>query len=101
MFRFSLIISLLCGLILTTQTRSLAEPLDPDQERRAQIGAALYAEHCANCHRPLAETTKPQRSFSRLRSSIQRFPAMAWLDFLNDQQLEALAAALKTIPLDN
>ena len=63
------------------------------------MGQALYSTHCAGCHRPLAKTTKAQRSASRLRSSIHQFPAMAGLDALSDEQLAAIAAALKTAPL--
>jgi mono/diheme cytochrome c family protein len=72
-----------------------------DQNRFEQVayGISLYEEHCANCHQGFAETTKPQRSVERLRSSIEHFPVMNSLDFLNPQQLDAIAEALNTVPL--
>ena len=56
-------------------------------------GKSLYAAHCACCHQPLERTTKAQRSANR------QFPAMARFDALTDEQLQAISAALKTIPL--
>ncbi len=62
-------------------------------------GISLYEEFCANCHKSFAKTTKPQRSLSRLRSAIEYIPAKKFLDFLSDEQLEAIASALRTVPL--
>ena len=69
------------------------------QPQPATNGIALYEEYCASCHRPFAQTTKPQRSVSRLRSSINLFPSMRSLGFLSNAQLEAVSSALATIDL--
>ena len=91
-------------------SQSLASPVNEKDSDNTPIieaggllamGQALYSTHCSACHRPLAKTTKAQRSASRLRSSIHQFPAMAGLDALSDEQLTAIAAALKTAPLTN
>jgi mono/diheme cytochrome c family protein len=66
---------------------------------RVANGISLYEAYCADCHKSFAKTTKPQRSVSRLRSSIQHFSEMSNLDFLNNEQLDAIASALSTIPL--
>ncbi|MGW8313370.1 MAG: hypothetical protein ACWGOL_09085, partial [Desulfuromonadales bacterium] len=55
--------------------------------------ASLFNEkYCASCHRPFAQTTKPQRSVGRLRSAIKAFPSMNNLDFLSEMQLEAMSS---------
>ena len=96
MFRF-FIISALCCAALAVSLPSSANDTGQQSEQVA-YGISLYAEHCANCHQDFAETTKPQRSVERLRSSIEHFPAMNSLEFLNPQQLDAIAEALNTIP---
>lgn len=70
-----------------------------DQYGQVANGISLYEEYCADCHMSFIKTTKPQRSVSRLRSSIKHFSAMNSLDFLNNEQLDAIASALNTIPL--
>ena len=96
---YLLIIACCCGLLV-----SCTSPVNTAKEARREsqktsTGIFLYEEHCAKCHRSFAQTTKPRRSFNRLRSSIKQFPAMSNLDFLNDEQLKSLASALATIPL--
>ena len=87
---------LLFGLSLSPVSLALATTDDHPQLR---AGEALYTEHCARCHQSLAYTTKAQRSASRIRSANRQFPAMTTLDRLSDAELEAIAAALHTIPL--
>ncbi len=87
---------LLFALSLSPVSRALATALDNPQLR---AGEALYAEHCARCHQTLSHTTKAQRSASRIRSANRQFPAMTTLDRLSDAELEAIAAALRTISL--
>ena len=67
------------------------------QSQPATNGISLYEKYCASCHRPFAQTTKPQRSVSRLRSAIRFFPSMNSLDFLTDVQLEAISSALAAV----
>ena len=86
---------------MAASVSSLANAAEHDNLQSAQVayGVSLYEEYCADCHQSFAKTTKPKRSVKRLRSSIELFPVMNSLDFLNDQQLDAIAAALETIPL--
>lgn len=62
-------------------------------------GVSLYEKYCAHCHRTIAQTTKPQRNASRLRSAIKIFPSMNDLNFLSDVQLEAVASVLANVNL--
>lgn len=79
---------------IPAQTRATAvESADP---KMVAAGINLYEEHCADCHRPFQKTNKPQRRLSRLRSSIEQMASMNSLKFLDDEQLEAIAAALAT-----
>ena len=95
---YILIIISYCGLAISAS--SFADDTKHSvQSEQVANGISLYEEFCANCHKSFAKTTKPQRSVSRLRSSIKHFPVMSYLDFLNDEQLDALATALRTIPL--
>jgi len=87
-----------CALLLAGCTGIRSESRAADATGDELNGPALYEKHCARCHRPLEKTTKPQRSASRLRSANRQFPAMNYLDFLTDAQLEAIAAALGTLP---
>ena len=100
MFRFYLIFALCCSALAVSLPASANDAgRDRNQSEQVSYGISLYEEHCANCHQGFAETTKPQRSVERLRSSIEHLPAMNSLDFLNSQQLDAIAAALNTVPL--
>src|SRR5210317_1109766 len=100
MDRFYLLIALsCCGLLLLTACSASLSKDKNTQSQKAMSGISLYEEYCASCHRTFAKTTKPQRSLSRLRSSIRQFPAMSNLDFLSDVQLEAISASLAVIPL--
>ena len=69
------------------------------QSEQVEKGISLYEQFCANCHKGFAKTTKPQRSLNRLRSAIEYIPAKKFLDFLSDEQLAAIASALRTVPL--
>jgi hypothetical protein len=89
-----------CALLLTDCANVRDKESNVGTEHVELNGPALYAKYCARCHRPLEKTTKAQRSASRLRSANRQFPAMTNLDFLTDDQLEAIANALKTIPID-
>lgn len=93
-----LLLGIALPVLVPVAARSEARPADPESLVRA--GEALYAEHCARCHLSLAKTTKAQRTASRLRSANRQFPAMTSLDVLSDAELAAIAAALKTVPLD-
>ena len=57
-------------------------------------GELLYQQYCASCHRPLAKTLKPNRSFSRIQSAIRHYPSMQYLGNLTDAQLQAIADSL-------
>lgn len=100
MFRFYIIVALWLTLLAVPRPSSANDAgRDQNQSEQVAYGISLYEEHCANCHQGFAQTTKPQRSVERLRSSIEHFPVMNSLDFLNPQQLDAIAEALNTIPL--
>lgn len=99
MSRLMIITTLFCS-ALAAAAASSANNATPEQAPSDQVayGVTLYEELCASCHGEFAATTKPKRSVRRLRSSIEHFPAMNDLEFLNDEQLRAIAEALKTIP---
>ena len=100
MNRFYLLIIACCfGLSVSCTSLTSVSTEESIGAQETSTGISLYEEYCVTCHRSFAKTTKPQRSFNRLRSSIKQFPAMSNLDFLNDEQLKALASALATIPL--
>ena len=85
-----------CSIFLAACSVNTSSKL-ASQSQPATNGISLYEKYCASCHRPFAHTTKPQRSVSRLRSSIRFFPSMNGLYFLSDVQLEAISSALATI----
>jgi len=62
-------------------------------ENLKEKGAALYAELCAKCHRPLASTTKPNRPYGRIASAIRVVPSMYHLKHLSSDDIDALVAA--------
>lgn len=96
---FFLMIISCCGLALSSPVFAFESARSGVPSGQVKEGITLYEEYCANCHQSFAKTTKPHRSIGRLRSSIEHFAVMNNLDFLNDEQLEALASALRTIPL--
>jgi len=57
-------------------------------------GARLYRQNCAGCHRPLAQTTKPDRSASRIHSAIRHFQVMRFLESLSIEEIRSIAEAL-------
>lgn len=59
-------------------------------------GAALYLQHCADCHRPLSSTLLQDRSAKRIRSAINVFPSMYYLKTLSDSDLKEIAAVLSS-----
>jgi len=59
-------------------------------------GARLYRQHCANCHRPLAKSSKPDRSPSRIHSAIRHFQVMRFLDNLSMDEIRSISDALAT-----
>ena len=85
-----------CSIFLAACSVNSASKL-ASQSQPATNGISLYEKYCASCHRPFAQTTKPRRSVSRLRSAIRLFPSMNDLNFLSDVQLEAVSSALATI----
>jgi cytochrome c len=87
-----------CSIFLAACSVSTSSKL-ASQPQPATNGISLYEKYCASCHRPFAQTTKPQRSVSRLRSAIRLFPSMNDLYFLSDVQLEAISSSLATINL--
>jgi len=94
-----LFITVFCGSIFLASCSYTPSSQLTSQSQQDTNGIALYEEYCASCHRHYAQTTKPRRNASRLRSAIKVFPAMRDLDFLSDAQLEAISAALSTINL--
>jgi len=95
-----IILIALCCTVLTTSVPAFANDVEYGRAQSGQVayGVSLYEEFCARCHKSFDKTTKPKRSVSRLRSSIEYFPVMKDLDFLSDVQLDAIAAALSTVP---
>jgi uncharacterized protein YjdB len=60
-------------------------------------GAALYAGNCANCHNPLASSTKKGRSATQIQNAINNNTGgMGSLSGLTSAQVAAIAAALAT-----
>ena len=93
------IIILFYGLAISASSFADVTKHKSSQSTQIEKGISLYEEFCANCHKSFAKTTKPQRSLSRLRSAIEYIPAKKFLDFLSDEQLEAITSALRTVPL--
>ncbi len=93
------IVILFCGLAISASSFADVSKQISSQSEEIENGISLYEEFCANCHKSFNKTTKPQRSLSRLRSAIEYIPAKKFLDFLSDEQLEAIASALRTVPL--
>jgi len=96
---YILIIIISCGLAISASSFADDTKHISSQSEQIKKGISLYEEFCANCHKSFAKTTKPQRSLSRLRSAIEYIPTKNFLDFLSDEQLEAIALALRTVPL--
>lgn len=92
-------IAAFCGSILLASCAASTSPKLAARSQPDINGVSLYQEYCAHCHRPIAQTTKPQRNASRLRSAIKIFPSMSDLDFLSDTQLEAVASVLANVHL--
>jgi len=59
-------------------------------------GARLYRQHCASCHRPLAKSSKQDRSPSRIHSAIRHFQVMRFLDNLSMDEIRSISDALTT-----
>ena len=58
-------------------------------------GAALYDEHCAVCHRPLANSTKLGRTAAQIQAAIDNnIGGMGGLSFLTEAEVQAIAEAL-------
>lgn len=66
------------------------EPTVPDD------GPTLYATHCAACHNPLAETSKPDATSAAIKAAIQSVNQMKTLSTLTDVQIDSIAASLVT-----
>ena len=75
------------------------EPNNPEKSPTATPvstdGAELYATYCAACHKSLESSTKKDRSAELIKYSIYTFPSMYSLTDLTDQQIQAIADALK------
>jgi len=84
-------IILTCLLLAIFPAGALAGALTVD-------GSALYAKHCAACHRQLKRTDVNDRPAKRIRSAINIFPSMSSLNSLSDAEVAAIAAALSTTP---
>ncbi len=66
-------------------------------------GAMLYAQHCAGCHSALADSTKLDRTASQIisaRTNVQLMSSSQGLAMLSTAQMDAIALALKTVPVD-
>jgi len=99
MNRFYIFIGLCsCALVMSVSSFAYDTERISAQTEQVAYGVALYEEFCANCHKSFAKTTKLNRSVNRLRSSIEHFPMMNDLAFLNDVQLDAIATALNANP---
>ena len=69
-------------------------------------GEALYIEHCASCHLPLAQTTKRFYSWQKIKDAIKGEPGvfvsdmneMSSLLALTDAELMSIGEALKKPP---
>ena len=62
-------------------------------------GPTLYANNCAACHRPLATSTKGGATLARTQGAIAgNVGGMGYLSSLSATQLQAIVAALATIP---
>lgn len=84
--RYLTAITLLTLTVVASNTAIAGQALD---------GAALYTHHCAVCHEHLEQTEKPGRPTSRIRSAIRTIPAMASLNHLSKEEVDAIAKALK------
>ena len=63
-----------------------AEPLD---------GAVLYETNCAQCHNPLATSTKAGRTAAQIQAAIDNnVGGMGGLSFLTAEEVQAIADAL-------
>jgi len=59
-------------------------------------GAEIYQLSCANCHNPIANSTKKNRSASVISSAISRNQGgMGYLVCLSASQIQAVADALQ------
>ena len=62
-------------------------------------GPTLYANNCAACHKPLATSTKGGATLTRTQSAIAgNIGGMGYLSSLTTTQLQAIVAALATVP---
>lgn len=57
-------------------------------------GAQLYANNCAGCHNPLANSSKLGKNASQITSAISVIPQMTYLSTLSASQITAIANAL-------
>lgn len=87
-------IALLSGVLLGLLPPLGAAAVEPP----ALDGAALYAEHCADCHKALHKSTKAGRSLLRVRSSIRHYFTMNHLKDLSDAELQAIVDVLAAGP---
>ena len=60
-------------------------------------GTSLYALKCANCHNPLATSTKGGASLTQVQKGISTITSMNSLSTLTTIQLQAIVDALATI----
>jgi hypothetical protein len=58
-------------------------------------GAALYASHCASCHKVLGQSTKRGRTSQQIRDAIANVVTMNNLANLTTEEIDAIAKALK------
>ena len=93
-----LIVGGCCGLLFLVSTVN-ASDYESRRPEEPSAGLSLYEEFCSACHRPLNKTAKPQRSLSRIRSSIKQFPPMGNLSFLTDEQLKLIVSELATVSI--
>jgi mono/diheme cytochrome c family protein len=80
--------------LATTSTPPATQPTTP----ATPDGAALYADNCGNCHRPLATSGKGGRTATQIDSAIKgNAGGMGYLSTLTAAEIQAIADALATI----
>lgn len=88
----AILLPVLLGACATANIPS--QPAVAGSPSEASEGARLYRQYCANCHRPLARTAKPDRTVSRIHSAIRHIAPMHFLDELSIEELRSIAGVL-------
>jgi DnaJ-class molecular chaperone len=89
--------------LTTTQLQAIAAALatvsPPPPPPPVTDARTLYANNCTACHKPLATSTKGGATFTRTQNAIAlNTGGMGYLSSLTATQLQAIVAALATVP---